>query len=235
VPENTVLDSGRSADGEITSIKGTVERFLPRDLVHSVQQDGRGYPCEMEAEPVWLTSKIDKSNWAKKDCNFPFKILVTGIPCSCYDLEFDQKKKGLFSFIGDGGRTIVPPANLQAGSDWTDDTFEYGKIRGSALRTPGGRKKVVDYMKVLPMQCFPKERYGPAYRTYSFLDAPGLEWQLGTIHRVGRGRYRIMGIEWNVQFQHYLFCGGKRVWSVTFALTGKYTKQQDTRKINILK
>ena len=215
------------------SAQGTVESLLACGSTQRSQQKKHNSAPEMKYEPAWLTSKIDKSNFKKKDCNFPFKIFVTGIPCSCHNLKWEQRKKGLFTFIYDGNRKCVPPASQQAGTDWTDDKISIFEGRGQKMLSPSGPKEVIPYAKILPMACYPPNIFGLVYVTYVLLDTPGFSWNFGHSYQCGNKKRKITGIEWNVMFQHNLFCGREKVWSTTFTLTGKHTRKQDTRKIII--
>lgn len=232
--------------GEYAPGTGEGRRLLAHELTHVVQQlalsSTHGSPSlplqramNDETAPEWMASKITKGGKFKKyDCNFPFRIITTAIPCGCDDLGFAQYKSGHFTLIGEGDRRIVFPACKAGG--WCEDPPVIGEFGKKKFFGEGGKKSVKLFSKIVPVKCFSaKKGKSATSATYQFDDAPGFSKNIGAKYTFGEKKRKITGIVWEVKMKHKLWCRDQEIISITFDLTGKRTRKQDTRKISVSK
>ena len=187
--------------------------------------------------PDWIVTVLRGSG--ERDAKFPWRLLVTGVPCNCDAVQWEQFVAGGFTIHHEDGTSRYYSAcdtmqrinsRSRRFGRWCDDLLPDMKPgpwpvseHPDAVCSGG----VTGTQKPGTMQ---GPHVTPAGASYTFGDAPGFGSDFGdTIN----GKI-FAGISWSTDFEHKVWCASQDtpIRTKRFSLTGKYLSDGvDTRTI----
>ena len=175
-----------------------------------------------------VTNRYASNPSRYKDCEFPWKITVTGISIKVEDLRWEQFVGGHFViYFSDRTNAVYRPADLMRRTN--PNARSFGKyVDDISGGMPPGPKPMTTktksglYWATCASATGRKKKADLHCGTYHFDDTPGFEYNVGDRMRRGGSQRTIEGIEWSVWFQHKLWCSGKSkpFFEIEFKLTG---------------